>query len=219
MGSAESGVRVGKPLPVGYPPGPCNPQGIESRPANGDGVHRPLLVKKECLRNSGSYRIGTLRRVVEAPVPHRRHVAQADVNLISDGEGRHQLFPAQTGKFGSRQHRAEIVAGVAGLPLCQVAVVEVQVTDQRAVIESSSIGRRLAPTDQGTAADPTHLLDVFLDYLNGLPIKSANCAGEGIEYPDLQLRYILERQIFERPGHNKFCKLGSKSHNSASFFM
>ena len=81
---------------------------------------------------------------------HRGDIAEAALHLISDRQRGEKIGAGAAGIFARREHRAQIVAGMAGLLRSKIAVVEIQVADQSGIVEGRPIGRGLAGADQRT---------------------------------------------------------------------
>ncbi len=99
-------------------------------------------------RDSRSHRTRPLRRVVESPGSHRRHVGEAALDLIGHGQGGEKLLSAPSCILAGSKYRCQIVTGVTGLARGEVAIVEVQVADQRAVVEGCPVRSGLPAPDQ-----------------------------------------------------------------------
>ena len=82
-----------------------------------------------------------LRRVVESLRPYRRLVREPALHLVGDGERGQQLPSGGARVLGRREHRREVVARVAGLARREVGVVEVEVANERSVVERGAVGR------------------------------------------------------------------------------
>ena len=127
--ASGGGVRVRQPLPVREFARASDPQGIESRAADADGVGGLHVIERERFRNSRCHGVGPLRRVVETCGPHRSHIAEAALHLVADRESGQEVTTGTVRVFDRGKHRSQIVARMTGLSLTEIAVIEVQVAD------------------------------------------------------------------------------------------
>ena len=77
--------------------------------------------------------------MVETCCPHRSDIAEAALNLVGDRESGHEVTASAIRVFRCRQDRRQIIARMAGFTLGKIAVIEVEVSNQRAVVKGSSI--------------------------------------------------------------------------------
>ncbi len=180
----EGSVGIGQPFPVRERAGTGDAQGVKGRATDSDRIGSADGVQPKRSGNAGRYGIGALGRVVETLVPHWGYVAQAALHLVGDGE-RGQKLPAGLGcVFGGGQDGRHIVTGMARLPSGQVAVIEVEVPDQRSIIEGRAIWSRLSAADQAAERRASKFIYLLPHEAGWFAIQRANRAGAGIKRPD-----------------------------------
>src|SRR5579872_5647981 len=118
---------VGKAFPVGKFSRSRHPQGIQGGATDRNRVCSPTSIQTEGASHSSSDSVGTLHCVIESRRAHRRYVAQAALNLVSNRESAHKIAAAGVCIISGRKYRRQVVAGMACLALREVAVVEVEV--------------------------------------------------------------------------------------------
>ena len=85
--------------------------------------------------------VDALSGVVEPLCSHRRLLREPDLHLVGDRERAQQRAAVRVGVLRGGEHRRQVVRGMAGLARRQEGVVEVEVADERAVVERRPIGR------------------------------------------------------------------------------
>ena len=76
---------------------------------------------------------------------------------------------------------------MAGLAGREVGVVEVEVADERAVVERGAVGRGPAAADQGAERAAAEVVELGADRSDGRRVERAERAAERVEDADLQL--------------------------------
>jgi hypothetical protein len=99
-----------------------------------------------------SYRIGALDRMVKSSCPDWGNIAQSALDLIGNRQRGHEVTTCGPDVFAGGQDRSQIVAGVTGFPLGQVAIIEIEVAYQCTVVESSSVNVSEPAANQCTVA-------------------------------------------------------------------
>src|SRR5213082_2619505 len=94
-----------------------------------------FLRQSQRTRGSGSERVRKLRRVVEPLLLNRRHVAKARLNLIRHRDRREQVLAVGVRILGGSEHSGKVVARMTSLMLAHVVVHEIEIADERAVVE------------------------------------------------------------------------------------
>src|SRR5262249_15231325 len=84
-------------------------------------------------------------------------------------------------------NRAQVVAGMTGLALCQVAVVEVEVPDERAVVERRAVRPGTTAADERATRTPVELADLIADRTNRHAAGGAERASKGVQHANLEL--------------------------------
>ena len=145
------------------------------------------LVEAQRLRRAGGGGVGALGRVVEALRAYGCFVGEPALHLVGDRERGQQLAAGGVRVLGGRQHRREVVARVAGLAGREVGVVEVEVADERPVVEGGSVGCRRAAADQRAERIAAEVLELRPDRGDGRGVERAERAAERVEHADLEL--------------------------------
>ena len=145
------------------------------------------LVEAQRLRGAGGGGVRALGRVVEPLRAHGRLVGEPALHLVGDGERDEQLASRGVGVLRCGEHRSEVVARMAGLAGREVGVVEVEVADERPVVERGAVGRARAAADQRAERPAAELLDLRSDRGDRSSGACAERAAERVEYADLQL--------------------------------
>src|SRR5260221_2063152 len=122
---AASGIGVSQTFPIRKRAGPGDAQRIECRSAYGKSIGRFLAIQTQSLGNAGRDRVRSLCRVVESLVADGSNVAQPALDLISYRQSCQEFFTSAVRVFAGSQYR-EIVTRMAGLVLCEIAVIEIQ---------------------------------------------------------------------------------------------
>ena len=130
-GDSPGDVGVGQAFPVRQTSGASDAEPVERGAGDRDRVGGARRIEPERPCAARGDRIRALRDVIEARVAHRRHVAQPALDLVGQGERGEEVASGCAGVFRRSEHRAEVVARVTGLAVREVAVVEVEVADQR----------------------------------------------------------------------------------------
>ncbi len=212
VGAGGGGVGVGQALPVGEGPGAGDPQRVEGGPADGQGVGGAPRIQPQGPGDARRHGIGALGGVVEPPGPHGGHIGKPTLHLVGHRQRRQQGAPVPARIFGGGQHRPQVVAGVAGLAGGDVAVVEVEVADQSAVVEGRAVGRARAPAHQSAARCASELLHVGADQPNGLAVQRADGTTQRVQHADLQLLHRLGGKVLVGGGDDKRCQLLGVGH-------
>ena len=126
------------------------------------------FVEAERPRDAGGDGVGALRGVVKALGAHRRHLGQAVLDLVGDRQRGQQRATVGVRVLGRGEHGREVVAGVTRLTGRQVGVVEVQVADQRAVVERGAVRRAPSHADQRAQRRAAELPDLLADHRHRL---------------------------------------------------
>src|SRR5579871_129777 len=122
--------------------------------------------------------------------------------------------------FAGGKHRAEVVAGVAGLLSGNVAIVVVQVAYQRRVKERRAIRRGFSATDQRDQGLTAEILKLGAQHLDWRPFKRANSAAEGVQNANLELAARLVRAVLVMRFPDICCQLFDLCHRTPpSFFL
>ncbi len=177
----------------------CIERGTADRERVGGSGH----IKSQRARHTGGDGIGPLRRVVETGRPNRGFVAQAALHLIGHGERHQQIAPAPVGVLAGGQHGRQVVARVARLPFGQVAVVVIEVPDERAVVERCVVWRGPTAADQCANAAGVEFRDLVVHELHGLAAHGPDRTPQRVEHADLQLIAGGLRQIVVRGAHDE----------------
>jgi hypothetical protein len=91
---------------------------------------------------------------------------------------------------------------MAGLAFSEIAVHEIEITHEGAVIERRSIGRGLAAADQRAERIAAKIRELRTDGADRLGGKGADRASEAVEHADLELPpRRLRHRLVVRPGH------------------
>jgi hypothetical protein len=144
------------------------------------------LIEAQRLRRAGRDGVGALRRVVEALGAHGCLVAQAALHLIGDGEGDEQLTTGGVSIFGCGEHGGKVVARLAGLGSGEVGVVEVEVADERPVVEGGPVRRSLTAPDQRAARVATEVFELCANRADRRRVERAKRTAQRVEDTDLQ---------------------------------
>jgi hypothetical protein len=76
---------------------------------------------------------------------------------------------------------------MTGFPLGQIAIIEIEITYQCAVIKSGSVNISGPTTNQGTAAAATQFADVTTYHAYGFSMQCSKTAPQRVQDPDLEL--------------------------------
>ena len=125
--------------------------------------------------------------MIEAPGSHRRLVGESALHVIGDGEGDEQLATGGVCVFGRGKYRGKVVARMAGLAGGEVGVVEVEVANERPVVEGGAVGRSLTVADQRAARVSTKVFELCANRTDRRRIERAKRTAERVENADLQL--------------------------------
>jgi hypothetical protein len=120
------------------------------------------------------------------------------LHLVGDRKRGQQIAAGASGELGGRQHGGEVVTRMAGLAGCEVGIVEVEVADERPVVEGRTIGRAPAATDERAERRAAELLGVGADGEHRLRPERADRAAERVEHAQLQLLARFARELLER---------------------
>ena len=126
-------------------------QGIECSAADSEGVRSSFPIEPQPFGNSRCDRIRSLGCMIESRRPDRRYIAQSALHLVGYRQRGEKVAPRAVRVLARSQHRAEIIARMTSLPLRQITVVEIQVSNQGAVEECGAIGSAPPPTDQSAS--------------------------------------------------------------------
>ena len=77
--------------------------------------------------------------MVETSLAHRSCIRKSTLHLVSDGQCSQQLATRTASHLRGGKHWSQIVAWMACLTTCQVAVVEIQVAHQKAVPKGCTV--------------------------------------------------------------------------------
>src|SRR6185312_6524427 len=110
-----------------------------------------------------------------------------------------QLLPGGMRVVRRREYGREIVARVARLAGGEVGVVEVEVADERTVVERSTVGGSTAAADQCTERTSAEIVQLRADRADGWSVEGAKSAAQRIEDADLQLVACSAREIGPGP--------------------
>src|SRR4029077_6130011 len=99
--------------------------------------------------------------------------------------------------FTGCQDRPQIVAGVTGFSLGQIAIIEIEVADQRTVVERSSVNVSEPTANQGTVARATQLINVSAYHSYRLPMECRHTPTQSIQNTDLELLAAIGSQSFK----------------------
>ena len=200
LDGAEGGEGVGEPLPLRQLAGAGHAQRVQRRAGDRDRVRRLRLAEAKRLGRAGRGGVGALGRVVEPLRPHRRLVGEPALHLVGDRECGQQFPAGGVRVLGRREHGREIVARMAGLAGGEVGVVEVEVADERPVVERGTVGGRPAAADQGAERAAAEVVELGADRLDRRRLERAKGAAEGIEDTDLQLFASGAREVVPGAG-------------------
>ena len=125
--------------------------------------------------------------MVEALCSHRRLVREPALHLVGDGERGQQLAAGGIRILGRGEHGREVVARVAGLAGGEVGVVEIEVADERSVVERGTVGGTPAAADQRAERAAAEVVELGADRADGPSLQRAKRAAERVEDADLQL--------------------------------
>ena len=125
--------------------------------------------------------------MIEALRTYRRYLGEAVLDLVGNRERGQERAAVGVRVFGGGEHRREVVARVAGLPWRQVGVVEVQVANERPVVESRAIGRAPSPADQGCQRRSAELLQLLADHRHRLAVQRTERHAQRVQHPQLEL--------------------------------
>jgi hypothetical protein len=89
--------------------------------------------------------------------------------------------------FTGCEDRTEVVAGVAGLLFGDVAIVVVQVANQRRVVEGGAVGSGFVAADQRYQGSAAEVFKLGAQHLDRRSLERSKGAAEGIEYANLEL--------------------------------
>jgi len=76
---------------------------------------------------------------------------------------------------------------VSSFPLGEVAVVVVQVPDQRAVVEGRPVRGRLPPADEGHLLSPAKVVEMHAEFPNRVPVQGPDGAAQRGEHANFEL--------------------------------
>ena len=186
---------------------------LNAVPLMRDGVGGADGSRPSASGDAGGHGVGALGGVVETFVPHGRHVAQAALHLVSDGERGQEVPAGLRRRIRRRPGRRPVVAGMARLARGQVAVVEIEVANQRAVVEGCAVRSRLPPADQAAQRRTAKLGHLLPDQARRLTIERANRASEGVESPDFQLFSCYLGKVIVRRSHREIRELLDNRHD------
>src|SRR5689334_17695095 len=114
--------------------------------------------------------------MVEAAVAHRRHVTQPALHLISDGQRGEQRTAVRLRQFRGREHGGDVVGWMTGLARREIAVIEIEVADERAVQEGRSIRRTLSTANERTGAIAAEIRDELANMAHRIATERADGA-------------------------------------------
>ena len=90
--------------------------------------------------------------MIETLIAHGRYITQSALYLIGDRQRGHYVPASPIRVFGPGEDGRQIVARVTGLALCQISIVEIEITNECAIVKRSGIGSRGIAADQGAFA-------------------------------------------------------------------
>ena len=120
-------------------------------PAQGDGVRRSLRADPQGARRPRRHGVGDGEPLIEAVLFRGREVAEPALHLIGEREGGHEIPSGGAGVLRRRKHSAHVVARVRGAHRAHVAVADVEIADERGVVEGRPVGGGRSPADEGAA--------------------------------------------------------------------
>src|SRR5450759_5065703 len=211
-GAAGSCVRIRQPLPIGKPTRASDPQGIESGAADSDCVCSLGRVESEGFGNSRCDSVRTLRGVVEPCCSNRGDVAQSTLNLIGHGQSSQQVTPCAVAILDCCHDRRQIVAGVKGFPLGQIAVVEIKISHQSTVVEGCPVRSCSTFSDQCATSIAIKLFHLLANKLHRATSNCTDGTTQGIEDTNLELHAGGPGNVIERRLIHKLCELFSVRH-------
>ena len=172
-------------------------QRVQRSTGDRDRVRRPDLVECQRLGGAGRGGVGELRGVIETACAHGRFVREAALHLVRDRERRQQLAPRSARIFGGGEHGSEVVARVTGLAGGEVGVVEVEVADERAVVERGAVRSTAAAADQRAHGPSAEVVDDCANGSHRWRAQRSERAAERVEHADLQFRPRRLREVVE----------------------
>src|SRR5205085_1318417 len=119
-----------------------------------------------------------MRRVVETALHDLGFVRQSALNLISDGQRSQELFSRLVSVFGGGEHRAQVIARMAGLILSHVVVHEIQIACERRVIASCSVRRSPSAANERAQTRAAELVKLCAQMFDRLAVERAQRAAE-----------------------------------------
>ena len=126
--------------------------------------------------------------MIETTFAHRRRITQTALHLICDGKCSEQRRTIGVRQLGRREHGAKVVRGMAGLMRGQIAVVEIEVSDESAVVERRTIGCAPSAADERAARRPAkNPLTNCLTLRYGPAVEPTDRAPERVENANLEL--------------------------------
>src|SRR5205823_8094453 len=126
--------------------------------------------------------------MVEALIANWGGVAQPALNLIRDRQSSQELLAGAVRVLAGRQDRAQVIARMAGLILCQIAVVEIEVSDQGRIVKGRAVRRGSARANCCAQGCSAKFLDLRQNCPNWRAAQGADRAPQRIENADLQLQ-------------------------------
>src|SRR5665811_2030444 len=118
--------------------------------------------------------------VVESPVTYRRRITQSALHLIRDRKSSEQRRAIGVRELSGREHRAKVVRGVTRFMRGEIAVVEIEVADERAVVQRGAIGCAPTTADEGTVTVMGKIRHELPHATHGVAIECSKCAPDRV---------------------------------------
>src|SRR5207248_5573718 len=166
--------------------------------ADADSVRRLCLVQSERSRRASGHSVGQDAAMVEALFHNLQGAGEPTLHLVRHGERGYEIAAAAVGELGGGEHSAEIVARMARAFLAKIAIVEVDVAHERAVVERGAGGCGPAAADERAARRAAELVRVRAQDLHWPRAERADGAAEGVEHADLEP--LARRRRHSLPG-------------------
>ena len=146
-----------------------------------------LLGEAQRFRDPCSNSVRTLGGVIKPLRTYWSDIGEPALHLVGHRQGSEQCLASPLGVLACGEHRSQVVAGVAGLLLGQVAVVVIQVAHQRGVIQRGPVRSGLPATDQRHQGVAPEVFELEAEYAERWTIDGPDRAAQGVEHVDFKL--------------------------------
>ena len=120
--------------------------------------------------------------MVKTARPNRSLVAQPALHLIGHRKSAQEVLAAGPGIFACRKDRSDIVAGVAGFMPGNIAVVEIEVSDEGRVVKGRAIRGGAPAADQAAVPGAAEIFELIPHQFDRLASKRPYGAAQAVQY-------------------------------------